>query len=202
VQPSVTANAYNVWWLFFGMTGVVDRQSVLDMTPLIGPFAYRLVAGAFVAMAFVFAGWAYWTRRAGLAEAAALSVLGWFLLTTQAHENHLIVALPLLALAWPRRPQLLIVFALLTLTILLNMLGASALPQLIGSLAGGRLLAGLRDLTAALNVACYIVWSVTVTLRRPTSDAEWVLPDTGAPAEARRMDFRQGPAVSKAAPRS
>lgn len=167
VQPSVTANAYNAWWLIFGLGGIADRQSVLDMTTLAGPFTYRLVAGVCVAINFLLTGWLYWTRRAGLAEVAALGVLGWFLLTTQAHENHLFVALPVLALAWPGRPGLLIVFALLSLTIFINMLGASALPQLIGSLAGGRLLAGLRDLTAGLNVGCYVVWAVVAAVRPP-----------------------------------
>lgn len=167
VQPSVTANAYNTWWLLLGLSGVVDRQSVLDSTTVVGPLSYRMIAGGLVALNVTFAIWLYWSRRAGLAEAAALCVLGWFLLTTQAHENHAFVALPLLALAWPQRPRLLIVFAVLTLTILVNMLAASALVPVIGNLANGRVLGGLRDATAVVNVVCFAAWSLAAAFRRP-----------------------------------
>jgi hypothetical protein len=166
LQPSVTADAHNVWWLILGLGGVVDRQSVLDSTPVAGPVTYRLLAAVLVAINFLFTSWLFWTRRADLAEAAALSVLGWFLVTTQAHENHLFVALPLLALAWPRRPRLLIAFVLLSLTMLTNMLTLSALTPLLGGLAGVSVLSGLPDLNASLNLVCFAVWSGAATIRQ------------------------------------
>ena len=87
----------------------------------LGPLTYRTVAAALVGAVLLLTYWLYWTRRASLAEAAALGVLGWFTFTTQAHENHLFFALPLLSLAWPTRRSLLVPFGIISLTLLLNM---------------------------------------------------------------------------------
>ncbi len=102
VMPVVSADAHNLWWLVLEPRGV-DPLFVQDSARFIGPLTYRLVAAALVGGMVVLTCWLYWTRRAGLAEAAALSVLGWFTFTTQTHENHLFFALPLLSLAWPSR---------------------------------------------------------------------------------------------------
>ncbi|HEV7664118.1 MAG TPA: hypothetical protein VGQ62_11330, partial [Chloroflexota bacterium] len=99
VMPVVSADAHNFWWLVTASRGE-DALFVQDSTRLLGPLTYRLAAAALVGVMLLLTYWLYWTRRASLAEAAALGVLGWFTFTTQAHENHLFFALPLLSLAW------------------------------------------------------------------------------------------------------
>src|SRR5438132_5275038 len=120
VMPVVSADAHNLWWLIEQARGQ-DPLFIQDSTRALGPLTYRTIAGALVAAVFVLTYWLYWTRRATLAEAAALGVLGWFTFTTQAHENHLFFALPLLSLALPVRRWLLLPFAVISTTLLLNM---------------------------------------------------------------------------------
>jgi hypothetical protein len=120
-----------------------------------------VAAAALVLAQFALTWWLYWTRRVGLAEAAALGALGWFVCTTQAHENHLFFALPLLALAWPTRPSLLIVFAVLSATLLANMvLHDQLVLEALGREPDDPLVALLRSLNAAVNVLCFVGWSL------------------------------------------
>jgi hypothetical protein len=114
----------------------------------------------------------YHSRRAGLVEAAALWALGWFVFTTGAHENHLSLAVVLVALAWPHRASLLRAYGLLTVTLLLDMalhdqsvldlfgLGGEDLKQLVARTA-------LRTLNAAANVLCFVYWAVSAARRAP-----------------------------------
>jgi hypothetical protein len=105
--------------------------------------------------------WLYWTRRIGLAEAAALGALGWFVCTTQAHENHLFFALPLLALAWPTRRSLLGVFGVLSVTVLSNMaLHDQLFLEALGWDLNDPLVVGLRLVNATTNVLCLVGWSL------------------------------------------
>ena len=91
-----------MWWLVL-QARAQDPLFVYDGLRVLGPLSFRTVAAALVGSTMLLTTWLFWTRRAGLAEAAALGVLSWFTFTTQAHENHLFFALPLLALAWPQR---------------------------------------------------------------------------------------------------
>src|SRR5260370_41775715 len=117
-MPVVSADAHNLWWLVVQSRGQ-DPLFIQDSSLALGPLTYRTLAAALVGAVFVLTYWLYWTRRASLAEAAALGVLGWFTFTTQAHENHLFFALPLLSLAWPTRRSLLVPLGGLSLTLLL-----------------------------------------------------------------------------------
>src|SRR5206468_12635895 len=124
-----------------------------DSARAYGPLSYRTVAGALVGLSMLVSCWLYWTRRASLPEAAALGVLGWFTFTTQAHENHLFFALPLLSLAWPGRRWLLLPLAVLSVTLLLNMvLHDQLVLESLGRNPQDPLLDRLRLLNAALNV--------------------------------------------------
>jgi hypothetical protein len=165
VMPVVSADAHNLWWLLVAPSGE-DPLMVLDATGLVGPLSYRLVAGGLVAAIFLLTAWLYWTRRASLAESAALGVLGWFTFTTQAHENHLFFALPLLALAWPTRRWLLMPFAVISVTLLLNMvLHDQMLLEGLGRGIHDPLVERLRLVNAAANVACCLGWSLWAVLR-------------------------------------
>jgi hypothetical protein len=167
VMPVVSADAHNLWWLVLEPRGI-EPLFTTDTARLGGPVSFRLAAGGLVVVQFLFSYWLYWTDRAGLAEAAALGVLGWFVFTTQAHENHLFLALPLLALAWPTRPTLLVVYAALSASVLLNMaLHDQLLLEALGRSLDDGVVQRLRLLNAAVNVLTFVGWSLAVALRRP-----------------------------------
>jgi hypothetical protein len=143
---------------------------VFDSERAIGPVSYRALGTLLVAASMLLTFWLYWTRRTCLAEASALGVLGWFCFTTQAHENHLFFALPLLSLAWPGRKWLLAPFAVVTLTLFLNMvLHDQLVLERFGYGVDDPLVQRLRLLNAALNVACFLSWSGWAALRTPAS---------------------------------
>src|SRR5207253_177834 len=130
------------------------------------------IAAALVGGILLLTYWLYWTRRASLAEAAALDVLGWFTFTTQAHENHLFFALPLLSLAWPTQRWLLAPFGVLTLTLLANMwLHDQLLLEALGSGLEDPLVERLRVANAAANVLCCLCWAMLASLRAPRASA-------------------------------
>lgn len=167
VMPIVSADAHNLWWLTLEPRGV-DPIFLPDSERMFRPITYRLAAAGLVAAALALSMWLYASRRARLAEAAALSVLGWFVFTTQAHENHLFFALPLLALAWPARRSLLGVYAALSLTVLLNMLLHDEVAlQWLGHRLDEPLVERLRLVNAATNITCELVWLTWAALRRP-----------------------------------
>jgi hypothetical protein len=176
VMPVVSADAHNLWWLVLAPHSE-DALTMLDAQRLIGPLSIRALAGLLVLAELGVTYWLFWTRRVSLAEAAALGALGWFVFTTQAHENHLFFALPLLSLAWPARHGLLVVFGMLSLTVLLNMvLHDHLLLEALGTSSGDRSVRLLRDLNAALNVACCLCWTAWASLRPAASGAPAHLP--------------------------
>jgi hypothetical protein len=97
-----------------------------------------------------------------------LGVLGWFTFTTQAHENHLFFALPLLSLAWPTRRWLLVPFGVISLTLLANMwLHDELLLEALGSSLVDPMVERLRLANAATNVLCCLGWLTVALLRAP-----------------------------------
>lgn len=167
VMPVVSADAHNLWWLVLRFRGI-DPVYVFDSERALGPLSYRALGSVLVAASMLLTFWLYWTRRARLAEASALGVLGWFCFTTQAHENHLFFALPLLSLAWPGRRWLLAPFAVVTLTLLFNMvLHDQLVLESLGYRVDDPLVQRLRLANAALNVACFLGWSAWAALRTP-----------------------------------
>ena len=171
VMPVVSADAHNLWWLIEQARGQ-DPLFIQDSTRALGPLTYRTIAGALVAAVFVLTYWLYWTRRATLAEAAVVGVLGWFTFTTQAHENHLFFALPLLSLAWPVRHWLLLPFGVISITLFLNMLlHDELLLEGLGSGLQDPLVERLRLANAVLNVLCCVGWCVLAALRSPKGAA-------------------------------
>src|SRR5262249_23317513 len=139
-----------------------------------GPVSYRAVAAVLLAGFLGLVAWLVRSRRVSLAEGAALWTVGWFVLATQVHENHAFVAIPLLALALPRRPALLGAFALLTAPRLRNLPLRDPLPLaalgLAAQTAGARqTLADLRTLNAVATVALLLVWSVGAARRRASA---------------------------------
>jgi hypothetical protein len=179
VMPVTSADAHNLWWLVLSQRGL-DPLFTPDVTRFVGPLTYRLAATGLVVLFWLFTYWLLWSGRARLAEAAALSVLGWFVFTTQAHENHLFFALPLLAMAWPQRPVLVWVFGLLSLTVLANMLLHDQLVlEALGRELDDPLVGILRLGNAALNVIILAIWSAVTALRGISH--VWLLPRARVP---------------------
>jgi hypothetical protein len=167
VMPVVSADAHNLWWVILQLRGQ-EPLFLQDSTRAVGPLTYRLAAAVLVGVTIVLTCWLYWTRRASLAEAAALAVLGWFVFTTQAHENHLFFALPLLSLAWPSRPSLLIPFSILSVTLLMNMvLHDQLVLEALGRGLDDPLVVPFRLGNAVANVLCCVAWLVLAALRAP-----------------------------------
>jgi Gpi18-like mannosyltransferase len=166
VFPVVTGDAHNVWWLALA-SRFANPLEVLDTTQLLGFLSYRRVAAVLVIAQLLFACWLYLTRRVELAEATGLSVLGWFLFTTQAHENHLFLVLPLLALACPQRPLLLIVFGVTSMTLFVNM-GAhdQVLLEALHLDTQPVLVQTIRLANATVNLLCWLAWA-TFAAQRP-----------------------------------
>jgi Gpi18-like mannosyltransferase len=159
VMPVVSADAHNFWWLLLQSRGQ-DPIYLFDSEHALGPFTYRFVAAGLVGASVLLTWWLYWTRRTGLAEAAALGVLGWFTFTTQAHENHLFFALPLLALAWPGRRWLLVPFGVVSVSLLMNMvLHDQLVLESLGRTTDDPVVGTLQLLNALLNVVCFLTWS-------------------------------------------
>lgn len=163
-MPVVSANAHNLWWLAASVQGS-SPLVIPDAAPLAGALTYRTAAALLLAAFLVFVAWLVCSRRVVLAEGAALWAAGWFVLTTQAHENHASVALPLLALALPSRPKLLGVLALLTVTGVLNLvlqdpLALHRLELVAETAVSPPVLADLRTLNAGLAVALLLAWSI------------------------------------------
>jgi hypothetical protein len=181
LMPVVTANGHNLWWIV-AAARLTDPLLIPDTAAAIGPLTYRTVAGALVGAQFAFACWLYLSRRAALAEAAALGFTGWFVFTTQAHENHLLPALALLALAWPERPRLLPVFGVLTATAFLNMaLHDRLLLEVLGltdpGLVAKLLRTALRTANALVIVLVFAAWAAGAARRRPPSPEPATLPE-------------------------
>ena len=106
-------------------------------------------------------------------------MLGWFTFTTQAHENHLFVALPVLSLAWPNRRTLLIPFAVVSVTLFLNMfLHDQLVLETLGLNVDDQLVQQLRLINAVLNVGCFVAWSVWACARKVEPEATF---DHGRP---------------------
>lgn len=118
-MPYVSVNAHNLWWLVGRGTPWTDVS-----TPVVGPLTWNalglLLLGALYAPTLVR------LRRSSdpraLYVAAASVGVGFFMLATRMHENHLFCALPLLALAVVGSRRGRVVLIALTATMLANML--------------------------------------------------------------------------------
>jgi hypothetical protein len=158
VMPTVTGNAHNVWWLLLARHGY-DPFASDDLASFIGPLTYRGAAAVLVGAVLLFTWSLYWRRKTGLAETAALGVLAWFLFTTQAHENHLFLVLPLLALAWPTKRLLLVPFVLLTITLFWNIaLHDHVVFDLLQMDPESRPIQVARLVNASINLLVWLTW--------------------------------------------
>jgi len=163
-MPYVNAGAHNFWWL---ATGGTNWERLRADEGLWGAVTYRHVAIVLVVVAAAFALWA--TRKQpnhGIAASAPYFAFAWYVLTVQAHENHSFFVLPLLAItlhqgSWPR-----VAYAVVTVTLLVNLFLHS--PEIWGPdledfahLEGVRLRLSLAN--AVTNVLLLVSWTVALT---------------------------------------
>jgi hypothetical protein len=125
IMPYASINGHTIWWLFGGWRNV-DAPWVGSLTPArMGPV---LVGAAYVFLIFRSLRWmrpgavAAEVFRANLFFLAAALTIAFFFLSTHMHENHLVMAIPLLLVVAGSDPSLARLAALCSLGSFLNML--------------------------------------------------------------------------------
>jgi hypothetical protein len=118
-MPFASVNAHNLWWLLSGGVPWADAA-----TRLFGIVSFKAAGlalfGSFFLVTLVRLGRSREPRA--LYIAAASTAIGFFVLSTHMHENHLFGALPLLALAGLEARPARIVCVALSVTFLANLL--------------------------------------------------------------------------------
>jgi Gpi18-like mannosyltransferase len=183
-MPFVSANAHNLWWL------IANGQPIIHREAWIGPITYQQVALALV-FAFTLAV-IFQLRQAGKGRIfmlAAYQTFAWYCLSTQLHENHSFMVLPLLALALPFDRWAWAPLVTVSTTLLLNMtlhdpLFTSDLPSaLIHSLTIYNALANM----VLLGVWTWRLFAVRAPVRRVNRlDQEPTRADHGYALEGKR----------------
>ena len=132
-SQALTAQAHNLWWI----PTLMEWRFINDWEPLIGPITYRMAGmGMVLALVVLVASKLPGLRpRDRLFSFIGLLTVGWFVVTVRAHENHLFMALPFLAVAWALDRRYGVVFVLASLSLLMNL--ALHDPLLVQNWAAG-----------------------------------------------------------------
>ncbi len=119
VNPYLSVNAHNVWWILGGGPSWIDARQ--GPWPFVTWSALALAVFASLVFATLVRLWRSEEPQA-VYLASASTAFGFFVLSTHMHENHLFLVVPLLGLcaAWVRPARLLM--AGLSVTLLANML--------------------------------------------------------------------------------
>ncbi|MCC7371069.1 MAG: hypothetical protein IT306_21825 [Chloroflexi bacterium] len=130
---ALTAQAHNLWWI----PTLVEWRFINDWEPLLGPITYRMVGLTLVLalVALVIVKLPRLRPRDRLFSFIGLLTVGWFVVTVRAHENHLFMALPFLAVAWALDRRYGAIFVMVSASLLLNL--ALHDPLLVGNWAAG-----------------------------------------------------------------
>ncbi|MER3398164.1 MAG: hypothetical protein C4316_06430 [Chloroflexota bacterium] len=163
VMPVVSANAHNLWWLLTLGQGL----AVPDTAPFVGPVSYRGV-GLGLTLGAVGAGILGLGRRPDpvrLYLLGAFTGLGFFMLATQVHENHLFFVPALLAPVAPSGRPLTLAFGLVSLTYLANLVIADPVLNLVPEAVRPAL--GLVNAAGNLGVFFYLGWLALRPFKAP-----------------------------------
>ena len=130
---ALTAQAHNLWWI----PTLLEWRFINDWESLVGPLSYRLVA---MTLVLALVGLVVYRLpglrpRDRLFSFIGLLTVGWFVVTVRAHENHLFMALPFLAVAWALDRRYGLLFVLVSASLLLNL--ALHDPLLVANWASG-----------------------------------------------------------------
>lgn len=163
VMPVASANAHNLWW-------IVSRNPapvVFDSERVLGPLTYRQLA---VPLVLAVAGFTLWRMvrapQTSIFLLAAYQAFGWFCFTTQAHENHPFMVIPLLIMAAPVAPLARWLALLISVTLFANMtLHDPALIDHFADVLGDASRYRLQILNAWLNLLIFGVWTAALVLK-------------------------------------
>lgn len=132
-SQALTAQAHNIWWI----PTLLEWRFINDWESLFGPITYRMVGMGLVLSLVVLVAMKLpgLRPRDRLFSYIGLLTVGWFVVTVRAHENHLFMALPFLAVAWALDRRYGLVFVLVSVSLLLNL--ALHDPLLVENWASG-----------------------------------------------------------------
>lgn len=182
-EPFLSCNANNLWWLVTGGNGYAHRDDV----PLPGGVTARSLGLLALLASNALVIWRLRGAqdRDGSRTFLGASVIGmsFFMFATELHENHMMAVLPLLAFALPADRRLFGVFAVLSVTFLLNMaLFDNAVTNPLAAWLGAPVpVRDLSMLVAAVNMATWIaLWAIYLRHReREVSSPSAVLVQRG-----------------------
>jgi dolichyl-phosphate-mannose-protein mannosyltransferase len=132
-SQALTAQAHNLWWI----PTLLEWRFINDWESLLGPITYRMAGmGMVLALVVLVASKLPSLRpRDRLFSFIGLLTVGWFVVTVRAHENHLFMALPFLAVAWALDRRYGVIFVLVSLSLFMNL--ALHDPLLVENWAAG-----------------------------------------------------------------
>jgi len=160
--PVRSANAHNVWFLLSR-----GQSWVSDATPVLGPLSARTLGLGAFALAYAYALWLLGGPPFGerLFSIAAYIGMGFFMLTTEMHENYIYPTVMFLALAsWESsfRRRLAV---LVSICALANMVLHDPVLRL-GVWLGHERMVDLRMLNSGLMVAIFAQWTYRLAAER------------------------------------
>jgi hypothetical protein len=176
VNPYVSANAHNFWWLAVSLGGQ-NPAKLKDSTVVLWGVSYFAVAMSILAVLYTgaSAGMIRTVRRHIRPEHFAFIGLIFFTFGVRMHENHAMQVLPLLLLSGLMLRRQRVIFGVLSITILSNMMLHS--PEVTGE-PSSRLIEVARLINAAVDVVVFGFWSVA--LLREFRERESVVEPSGA----------------------
>lgn len=164
--PALSLNAYNPWFIVQSVARQALGYSLTDTMPLLGPLTGRqiglLLLGSYALLivGMLLRRWRNVTNHFNRSQvmdaffAAGLLIFGFFMLATEMHERYSLPALAPLALPAVTRRQVRLPYALLSLSVLLNLI--RVLPVTPGQLKLMEALPGDRLLLSLANSALFV----------------------------------------------
>ena len=166
VNPVVSANAHNFWWLVLSPMGI-DPRRLDDQTVVFFGLSYFVISLLIVLGIYVVVATDVVKKARDHLSVEPFAYLGlaFFVFGVRMHENHSIQILPLLVMTGLALTHQRIVFGLLSLAFLSNM--ALHSPEITGQDTGG-VVQFARVLNSALVVGVFAYWSFEIYRRRRT----------------------------------
>jgi Gpi18-like mannosyltransferase len=170
--PAMSMNAYNPWFIAHIRSRELLGYWVEDSTALLGPITIRHVGMALViayGLLVVFILYRRWrasgqpaaevdvAQQIGTFFAAGLLIFGFFILATEMHERYILPALAPLALAAALLRPARLPFALLSITVFLNLI--HVLPLTRSQIQLMETLPDIRFAISAANTALLVWWT-------------------------------------------
>jgi len=156
----VSVNAHNFWWLALSVLRLSPKETP-DSTVAFAGITYFALGVSLVLLFYVLAAARLLKTDNNSLIIETCAYLGWvfFTFSPRMHENHAIQVLPLLLLTGLKLRRQRVIFALISLTILINMAAHS--PEIVSDLSSV-LVERIRKVNAAVNVAVFVYWAYKI----------------------------------------